>query len=280
VTPRRRASLRLLARARGRFGRVFVVQRGPVRFLRFGFPDAEDQSAYVPSHPQREPLDYIRAALLSLAWAPRGPGRLRVLVIGLGGGSFLRHTRRLAPRARLEAVEIDPVVRRLARRWFGLAKLARLRVHLADGKAYLARVRARYDVLFVDAYDDDDYPRHLGTVTFFRLLRARLGRRGVAVANLSPNRRAQRDVLVRRFRAVFPRARCVQTPQGNTVVFGGPAVARTAAARLRARRAALARRARRAGARYGFARMAAWRCPKINKGRRRSARRRRSPLRR
>ncbi|MDY0004379.1 MAG: hypothetical protein RBU30_23965, partial [Polyangia bacterium] len=67
--PRATKGLRLLERAKGRFGPVFVVEQGGQRALRLGSPSAEDQSAYVPAAPGKEPLPYLSLALHALAWA-------------------------------------------------------------------------------------------------------------------------------------------------------------------------------------------------------------------
>lgn len=221
-----RASLprgaRVLERAPGRFGPIFVVEEAGQRALRFGDPTAEDQSAYRPKAPHREPVAYLSLALRALAWveAPR-----RVLVIGLGGGSYLRHLRRLAPRAMLEAVEIDPVVPRLARRWMGLDAAGAVKVRLDDGRRALARDPTRYDLILVDAYDAEDYAPHLGTLEFFSLAASRLTPVGVLVANLSPNDRGQQARLLATFARALPGALCrVAAPDTNTVGFGGPVV--------------------------------------------------------
>lgn len=246
---------RILFQEQGRFGWVYVVEQDGRRILRFGAPDAEDQSIYRPGSPRHEPLQYIRTALLALAMAPL---RGRLLMVGLGGGSFLRHARALRPGLSQEVVEIDPVVVRAARRFFGVTPRDDLRVHVADGRRFIQRTARRYELVFIDAYDDVDYPRHLGTREFFGEVRRRLAPSGVVVANLSPNRDQDRDDLVVTFRSVFSHVRCFYTPRaGNTVVVGGPGVASTPRARFLSRVRLLERRS---GGRYRLREAAAQRC--------------------
>jgi len=233
------------------FGRVLVVEEQGIRYLRFGAPGAEDQSAFDPARPDHEPLAYVRASLASLAYLPP---RARVLMVGLGGGSFLRHARSLGPDLALEAVEVNPVVITAARRHLGLADRLGVTVHLGDGRRFLEAGGAAYDLIFLDAYDDVDYPRALGTREFFAAVRRRLSPAGVVIANLSPNHDARRADLVRTFRAAFPAGPCLSTPDaGNTLVLGGPAVDALPEAAIPARLRALDRRS---GARYQLA--AAW----------------------
>jgi len=255
--PRSEPPSPLLAVRQSPFGTVYVLRQGTRRVLRFGGPHAEDQSIIEPRAPRREPMEYIRTALLALAYTE---GRRRLLMIGVGGGSFMRHVAYLAPQIDQEGVEINPVVLKLARRFFQLPPAGpRMRFHVADGRRFVRAATRRFDIVFVDAYDAVDYPRHLGTQEFFRQVRRALAPGGVCVANLSPNTHRMRDDLVLTFNSVFRAAHCYYIPEANnTVVFGwrAPVEAR-GAAELRAAVAALERRT---GGRYGLARAATQRC--------------------
>jgi spermidine synthase len=77
--------------------------------------------------------------------------RRSILVLGLGGGSAARIARALAPRARIVGVERDRQVVRAARRWFDLDDLA-VQVVVDDAREYLARTRARHDVVLEDIF--------------------------------------------------------------------------------------------------------------------------------
>ncbi len=251
--------MRVLWKSDSRFGKVFVVAEGSLRILRFGKGTNEDQSAYDPQRPLYEPLEYVRMALLGFAFTKR-PGR--VLMVGLGGGSFLRHARRWAPGATLEAVEINPVVVKACRRWFGFDRAGKVAVHVTDGRRFVRQqlaAKKRYDLVFLDAYDAVDYPRHLGTREFFTEVRRILTPGGVVVANLSPNTATMRDALVRTFGAVLSPVACFYSPEaGNTVVVGGPGVAHVEPAALAARIKILGRRM---GRGYNLGVHAAQRCP-------------------
>ena len=49
---------RVLFHAKSAYGDVYVVREGPLRILRFGAADAEDQTAYDPRRPRYEPPRY------------------------------------------------------------------------------------------------------------------------------------------------------------------------------------------------------------------------------
>ncbi len=251
--------MRVLWQRDSKFGKVFVVAEGGLRILRFGKATNEDQSAYDPKRAHYEPLEYVRMALLGFAFTKKPR---RVLMVGLGGGSFLRHARRWAPQAFFEAVEINPVVVQACRRWFGFGRAGQVAVHVTDGRRFVGRQRGtktRYDLVFLDAYDAVDYPRHLGTQEFFAEVRRILTPGGVVVANLSPNASAMRDALVRTFGHALSPVACFYSPEaGNTVVVGGPGVARVESAALTARIKILGRHLGR-GFKLGV--HAAQRCP-------------------
>lgn len=199
-------------------GYLFVVEEDGLRILRFGEADAADQSMIDPGDPEAVPMDYIRVALVGLAFLERAPRR--VLMIGLGGGSYTNFLWRKYPKARIEVVEINEAVVRVARRYFDVPQDERYQIHLADGRAWIEKSKSKYDLVFVDAYGDaDDIPQGLADAGFFRLVRQHLAPGGVAVVNLSLERKRERTVS-RRFEKVFGRAAGFSTPEDNFVVVG------------------------------------------------------------
>jgi spermidine synthase len=92
----------------------------------------------------------------------------RVLVLGLGAGGSISATRMTAPDSEIDAVEIDRTVVDVAARFFDVQGDARLRIHAADARPWLARDQHRYDLVHVDLYQGGPYvPFYLATVEFF-----------------------------------------------------------------------------------------------------------------
>ena len=60
-----------------------------------------------------------------------------VLAIGLGGGALCSYLHVKFQELQIEAVEIDPTVIEIAKRYFGLTTGPNLKVHCADGIAYI-----------------------------------------------------------------------------------------------------------------------------------------------
>jgi spermidine synthase len=213
------------------FGRVLVIDEGPRRVMRFGSPSASDQSEIEPANPRAVPVEYVRYALLGLAH--HGQPR-RVLMVGLGGGTFTTLVHRALPDAVIDAVEIDPVVVAAARAHFGLREDERYRVHVADAVDWMARGDATYDFVLLDAYAGEEIPPALGTEAFFRAVARRLAPGGVVAINIA-EMQAEGRAVARAFAAVLRPFDCVRTPvDGNVLLFAsdgahpvdGPAVRR------------------------------------------------------
>jgi spermidine synthase len=101
-----------------------------------------------------------------------------VLMIGLGGGSTQTAFAHYYPNLNVETVEIDPAVIQVARDYFHFRESERQKVTPADGRMFLRRSTARYDLIILDAYVRGRYgssiPQHLATKEFFELGRQHL----------------------------------------------------------------------------------------------------------
>jgi spermidine synthase len=123
---------------------------------------------------------YPYVALLGLArcLVPK-PGR--VLVVGVGGGSVLKD---FASRGwQVDAVEIDPVVVKVAREHFGLAAEDG-QVFTMDGRRFVSGDVGPYDVIVLDAFGSSSIPFHLVTQEAFGLIASRLTPGGLLAINV------------------------------------------------------------------------------------------------
>lgn len=112
----------------------------------------------------------------------------RVLVLGLGAGSIPVYLQRFLPDAAIDAVELDPGVIDVARKYFGLRETGKFHVIAGDARMFLNRHAEPYDLIFVDAFTGSYIPFHLMTKEFYQLLRSRLSPHGVAAFNFLPSK--------------------------------------------------------------------------------------------
>ncbi len=157
---------------------IHVDDDGGSRVLRF---EHNHQSSMRLDDPFATDILYIAYLHLTLAVAPLAT---RTLVIGLGGGSVVKQMWRDYPGMRLDVVEIDPEIVEVARRYFALPDDERIRVIVGDGREFVRMASGTYDIVIVDAFDDDHVPRPLLSEDFMRDVRDRLAPGGVVAWNV------------------------------------------------------------------------------------------------
>lgn len=175
------AGERVVLERLSRYNHIQVVEDDSgLRTLRFA-PSGARQSVARPGDPGHLELAYARVVVAALGAAP---AVRRVLVIGLGGGSLPMYLRDRRSDLWIDVVEIDPAVADVARSHFGFAEDARLRLHLADGRAFVERAEPVYDAIVMDAYGADSIVRSLATRECLRAMRRALTPAGVVIADV------------------------------------------------------------------------------------------------
>ncbi len=125
--------------------------------------------------------DYAMAAPLM---AGRKEGEeFNILVLGMGTGTYATQCRKYFGDIRIEGVEIDGAITKLARRYFELPEDVPVTTY--DGRAYLNAVDEKYNVIMVDAYQDITIPFQMSSFEFFTLVRMHLKEDGVMVVNMN-----------------------------------------------------------------------------------------------
>ena len=151
-----------------------------VRLLRFG---SHIQTGIFVSGPARSPFALPDMFHLPLVF---NPGIRRALFIGGGGMLGPRAFYEDYPAVRIDAVEIDPQVARIAERFFFLPSSERIRVFSGeDGRRFIVSSDRVYDLIVADVFNSAGrIPFHLLTKNYFEELKAHLGPRGVVAFNL------------------------------------------------------------------------------------------------
>ena len=226
---------RLLATESGMFGPIFVEACGTRRSMRFGSRDEVEQSRVDLARPERPIPAYLRAAgwALSLATPPK-----RALLVGLGGGGFVRFLRKRYPRIEIDIVEIDPCVVGLAKSHFRIRESRKTRIHTTDAILHLVSNRDLHDFILLDAYDGPTLSDRFASTDFFSLAAASLTAGGICAANVSLRTRREEAATRQSFARAFPAASLeVEMPSDwNRLLVGGlKTLGRTANLRAHAR---------------------------------------------
>ena len=87
------------------------------------------------------------------------------------------------PATQIDAVEIDPDLAEIGRRYFDM-HAPHLSLHAEDARPWLRNATGDYDVIVLDAYRQPYIPFYLATREFFELVRDRLAPGGVVIVNV------------------------------------------------------------------------------------------------
>jgi spermidine synthase len=161
---------------------IRVVDENGLRTL--FFDDAQETRMQI-SNPLTGHFEYTEYFHMAWLW---NTNIQSVLMIGLGGGSTQKTFHFYYPGVTIDSVEIDPSVVQVARNFFSYEETDRQKIHVEDGRLFLRRSTAKYDLLILDAYVQGRYgssiPQHLATKEFFEMARTHLTTNGIVAYNV------------------------------------------------------------------------------------------------
>jgi spermidine synthase len=197
-----------------------VEQPDGLRVLYLGGGRAR-QTAIYPNRPTHLELAYSRVAMVGLALVPPDA---RILMVGLGGGAMPTYIHTVRPEARIDVVELDPLVVQVAQRYFGFTPDSAMRIHTGDGRAFIENAPTRrWDLILLDAFSDTEIPRALTTRQFLEAVRHALSVDGVVVSNV-PSNGSLYTSMVATYEAVFPQVHLVRVPwRAQRILLAAPA---------------------------------------------------------
>lgn len=178
------APTRIIHREPSRFGEVLVFEEQGQRCLDFNDVEHSGRQTCVDlSAPDQMVFNYTRmmTSALFVQPAPRS-----ILIIGLGGATLQNALHQLLPETIIDTIDVDPAVARVAERFFNYRPGPRQRLFIEDGRAFVeraVRLGQQYDMVMLDAFDEDYIPEHLQTQEFLEHVRGLLSPIGVVVAN-------------------------------------------------------------------------------------------------
>lgn len=153
--------------------------------------------------PDKLLFEFTQTPFIAVAFLDREPKD--ALFVGLGAGAMPKYFNKYYPEADIDIAEIDPDMVTVARKYFSFKENDRMKVHVDDGRLFIKRTKKRYDLISLDAYQNDYIPAHLTTLEFLREVKSRLKEGGVVVANITaPFRNKFFDSMVITYTKAFP----------------------------------------------------------------------------
>ena len=184
----------LIAHIKTEYNNIFIVKHKQFLFLTTRFRGEDRIQTVVDlEDPDDMMAPYTRIASVALVY----PETIhRILMVGLGAGSMLTYIGRAMPQVQIDAVELDPGVIAVGKRYFGLKETERVRFIESDGLTYLSRHKDCYDIILLDAFRELGVPSDMRTRDFYTLVKERLATQGVAVFNIAVGPKSYRSTLV------------------------------------------------------------------------------------
>jgi len=169
---------------RSLYRNLLVEETGDLRCLKFDEKTRQSsQSCMYISDPKKLVFNYTKLAFSSLLLIDNPKN---VLIIGLGGGTLSNMIHELYPKARIENVEIDPSVIKVARDYFNFIETDNVTAKVQDGRIFIKRAALKsqqFDWIILDAFNGDYIPEHLLTKEFFEEIKSVLAEGGIVAAN-------------------------------------------------------------------------------------------------
>ncbi|MDP2874428.1 MAG: fused MFS/spermidine synthase [bacterium] len=112
----------------------------------------------------------------------------KILLLGLGGGTFLHLLANALPEAKIICVEIDEQIVEVAKKYFDLAKAKNVKLVIADAAQVVAKPakylgEEKFDTVIVDIYLGGQLPPFSATADFYSSVRKLLAPGGKAIFN-------------------------------------------------------------------------------------------------
>ncbi len=114
------------------------------------------------------------------------PNPQKILIVGVGGGTLPKTLSSMFPTAEIHAIEIDPAVIIVAKKYFDFKPGGNITVFEEDGRVFVKRANNKgfkYDLVLLDAYDHEYIPEHLLTKEFLEEVKRIILPGGVLAAN-------------------------------------------------------------------------------------------------
>ena len=170
------------------------------------------QSGQYKGAPEELLFEYLKRFDLAAALTPRFR---TVLLIGGGMLTYPTHFQSVFPDARIDVVEIDPALPRIAAEYFSFAPSPRITIISEDGRGFLNRNARKYDALLVDAYNSfSAIPVELTTREAVTRMYDALSKEGVLIANIISAGVGRGSALLHAMRetyaSVFPEVHVLQ----------------------------------------------------------------------
>lgn len=138
------------------------------------------QGCISKNNPQLLVFDYTKFMIGSLLF---NPSPNQILILGLGIGSIPIALSRILPNSQIDIVEIDNRLPEIAEKYFEFNKTDRMNIYIEDGYQFLMNTKKKYDMIFMDIFDETYIPKIFLTEQFIQRTKDSLTENGIFIMN-------------------------------------------------------------------------------------------------
>lgn len=160
------------------YNSIKVVEEGRYISLYCGNGHQSMMDTYKPD---RLVFGYTKTMMSSLAYQNHIPKD--ILLIGGGGASIPKFIQTYFPNIRIDIVEIDPEVNKIAQQYFKFSPSKKINTFTQDGRVFIKKANKKYDLILLDAFRGGYIPFHLLTKEFLQESKNKLKPNGIIVSN-------------------------------------------------------------------------------------------------
>ena len=164
------------------FHNIRITEEGSIRKMVFRGGMCSDQSAIDLKFPDSHVFDFTLLAMGSLQLSPNPS---KILIVGLGGGIIPMKMAKELPNAKIDIIELDPEVVRLAKKYFFFKEIGNIKVYIGDAFQVAKEMTCLYDIAIIDAYFSGYIPFHIMSKEFFKTIHNITSEDGLIAVNMA-----------------------------------------------------------------------------------------------
>ena len=173
----------IIHKERSLYRDITVYEDEGTRCMRFTRIFSARQSCVSLNNRDHLVMNYTKMMLGALYLCPNPQ---KILIIGVGGGTLPTTLSLIFPTTEIHAVEIDPAVITVAKKYFNFKPGKNIIVFEEDGRVFVKRAIKKgykYNLILLDAFDHEYIPEHLLTKEFLKEVARIIMPGGVLAAN-------------------------------------------------------------------------------------------------
>lgn len=210
-----------IVKERSIYRNVTIVEEKKLRCMRFETrrKRVTNQACIDLKDNKRLVFEYLHGIMAGFALNKKPK---RILILGLGGGVLSKLFHEISPETEIVSVDIDPVVVKLAKKYFDYRENDKIKTVIQDGRVYVKRAilkKESFDWIVLDAFNGDYIPEHLMTREFLNEVKSLLTPNGILTANTFSNSKLY-DYESVTYQDVFKKLHIFDAPtKGNRIIF-------------------------------------------------------------